>query len=96
MRKTKPTPFPSDPLVSDAAVLGAAVRAARTGAGLRLADAAALLGVAKQTLADLETGKGTIGLGLALKIAENLGATVFVVPSTEREKMRRLLMESSR
>jgi transcriptional regulator with XRE-family HTH domain len=83
-------------LVSDAAVLGAAVRAARTGAGLPLADAAALLGVAKQTLADLETGKGTIGLGLALKIAENLGATLFVVPSTEREKMRRLLMESSR
>jgi len=94
MKKTKPTAFPSDPLVASATVLGAAVRAARTGAGLRLVDAAALLGVAKQTLADLETGKGTIGLGLALKIAEGLGATLFVVPSTEREKTRRLLMES--
>ena len=93
MRKTKPTTFPPDPVVTNAAVLGAAVRAARTGAGLRLADAAALLGVAKQTLSDLETGKGTIGLGLALKIAEGLGATLFVVPSTEREKTRRLLME---
>lgn len=94
MRKTKPTAFPSDPVVTDAAVLGAAVRAARTSAGLRLADAAALLGVAKQTLSDLETGKGTIGLGLALKIAGGLGATLFVVRSTEREKTRRLLVES--
>lgn len=94
MRKTKPTAFPSDPIVSDAAVLGNAVRAARTGAGLRLADAAALLGVAKQTLSDLENGKGSIGLGLALKIAEGLGATLFVVPSTEREKTRRLLVGS--
>lgn len=94
MRKIKPTEFPKDPVVASPAVLGAAVRAVRTGAGLRLQDAADLLGVAKQTLQDLETGKPGISLGRAIEIAAGLGATLLVVPSGHAEQARRLISES--
>ena len=91
MRRTIPLPFPSDPALTDASVLGAAVRAVRTGAGMTLGDAAAFLNVAKQTLGDLERGKASVGLGLALKIADGLGVALFVAPSAQREQIRRRL-----
>ncbi len=94
MRRTVPIPFPSDPVLTDAGVLGTAVRAARTGAGMTLEDAAAFLGVAKQTLGDLERGKDTVGLGLTLKISDGLGVALFVVPAGQRERVRRYLTSS--
>lgn len=95
MRRILPVPFPSDPAVTDAGVLGAAVRAARTGARMTLQDAAAFLGVAKQTLGDLERGKASVGLGLALKIADGLGVAVFVAPAAQREQVRRRITQST-
>jgi transcriptional regulator with XRE-family HTH domain len=94
MRKVVPIPFPSEPLVADSAVFGRAVRAARTSAGMTLADAAVTLGVSKQTLADLETAKASVGLGTALRIAHELGVAVFVAPSGEREVVRRAIVTS--
>ena len=93
MKKILPTPFPPDPLLTDIAVLGAAIRAARTAAGLRLIDAASLIGVARQTLNDLENGKPTVSVGNALKIADGLGVALFCVPAAERERVRRKLTE---
>ena len=93
MKKVIPTPFPPDPLVRDIAVLGAAIRSARTAAGLRLIDAAALIGVARQTLNDLENGKPTVSIGNALKIADGLGVALFCAPAAERERVRRRLAE---
>jgi len=93
MRKITPTPFPVDPLVNDVAVLGAAVRAARTAANLRLVDAASLIGVARQTLNDLENGKPSVSFGNVLKIADGLGVALFCVPAAARERMRRRLTE---
>ena len=72
--------------------LGIAVRAARTQAGLTLADAALTLGVAKQTLSNLELGKPSVGLGLALEIATGLGVAIFMVPASAREQTRMRLM----
>lgn len=91
MPKIKPTPFPSEKQVTDAAVLGAAVRSMRTQSGLTIEEAALTIGVAKQTLSDLETGKPTVGLGLALKIAKELGVALFVVPSVDAAGVNRLL-----
>ena len=93
MKKIVPTPFPADPLVHDIAVLGAAIRSARTAAGLRLVDAASLIGVARQTLNDLENGKPTVSVGNVLKIADGLGVALFCAPATERERVRRKLTE---
>ena len=94
MRRIIPIPFPSDPALTDASVLGAAVRAARTGAGMTLENAAAFLNVAKQTLGDLERGKTSVGLGLALKIADGLGVALFVAPAAQREQIRRQIKNS--
>lgn len=92
MRRVVPTPFPSDPLLKDAAAFGAAIRAARTGAGMTLADAAMTLGIAKQTLADLEKASASVGLAMALKVARELGVAVFATPAADREPVRRLII----
>jgi len=92
MRRVVPTPFPSDPLLKDAATFGAAIRAARTGAGMTLADAAMTLGISKQTLSDLEKANASVGLTIALKVARELGVAVFAAPASDREPVRRIII----
>lgn len=97
MRRVVPTSFPH-PLLSNAtdfgvSSLGAAVRSARTHSGMTLADAAMAMGVAKQTLQDVETGVGTVGLALALKIAHDMGVSVFATPTSERAAALRALTQ---
>ena len=94
MRTVTPKPFPLDPELRSAKQLGVAIRAARTQAGLTLTDAALTLGVAKQTLSDLELGKPSVGLGLALEIATGLGVALFMAPSGAREQTRMKLTRS--
>lgn len=96
MKRVIATPLPSDACVSDARVLGAAVRAARTGAGLTVADAALTIGVAKQTLSDLEAGKETVSLGLVLRITRELGVALFVAPAGQRERFHRVFVSARR
>ena len=84
MRRVKKTVFPVDPQIYESAVLGAAVRASRTEAGISLEEAAMTLGIAKQTLADLERGKPTVSLGTSLKVAHEFGLTLFVVRSCDK------------
>lgn len=95
MRRVIPTAFPPDPLCSDAASLGAAIRAARTSSGLTLVEAAMVLGISKQTLSDLETGTGTVNLATALRAAHELGVSVFAVGSEHREPVRRLILQET-
>ncbi len=91
MRRVVPTPISADPAVPDARALGVMVRAARSGSGMTLADAALNLGIAKQTLANLETGKSSVGLDTALRVAREFGVSVFAVPSSQRERVRRAI-----
>lgn len=84
MKRVTPTAFPDAPLVTHPETLGAAARAARTQSGLTLADAALSLGVAKQTLQNLEQGKPSVSLGLALHILSGLGVSLLVVPAQRR------------
>ena len=92
MRTVTQKPFPTNLELRSSKQLGVAVRAARTQTGLTLADAAMTLGVAKQTLSDLELGKPSVGLGLALEIAAGLGVALFMVPASAREQTRMRLM----
>lgn len=94
MRTVTPKPFPLDPELRSPKQLGVAIRAARTQAGLTLVDAAMTLNVAKQTLSDLELGKPTVGIGLALEIAAGLGVALFMVPAGAREQTRMKLLRS--
>jgi transcriptional regulator with XRE-family HTH domain len=88
MRRIVEQPFPQDPLLREPSDLAAAIRAARTRAGLTLVDAAASLGIAKQTLNDLERGKPTVALGTALRVATELGVSLFMAPADLRERVR--------
>lgn len=94
MRRVVPTQFPTDPLVKDAASFGAAIRAARTAAGMTLADAATTLGISKQTLSDLEKATASVGLSIALKVARELGVAVFAAPAADREPVRRIIINA--
>jgi len=93
LKRIVPTPFPTDPEVRDAAILGAAVRSARTASGLSIQDAALAIGVAKQTLSNLEAGKPSVGLGLSLRIARELGVTLLAVPAATGEVARRRISD---
>lgn len=61
-------------------LLGQAIKARRTQSKLRLEDAAALCGVAKQTLMKIEHGKTTSQLGSILQICSALGIKLHIVP----------------
>ena len=91
MRRVRPIQFPHDPLVTDAVALGVAIRAARSHSGLTLSEAAVSLGISKQTLSNLETGKGSVGLDTVLRAARELGVSLFAVPAAEREPVRRAI-----
>lgn len=93
MKRVVPTPRPEDPLIADALAFGAAVRAARTGSGMSLADAALLVGIGKQTLSDLETARASVGLATALKVGRELGVAVFAVPARDRAWVSRLIID---
>jgi transcriptional regulator with XRE-family HTH domain len=95
MRTVRPLPFPAEPHLQSAGDLGAAIRSARTASGLSIPQAAAGLGISKQTLQDLEHGKGTVGLGVALRAATQLGVALFMAPAARKELVRRRIMSGS-
>jgi transcriptional regulator with XRE-family HTH domain len=53
------------------------------------------LGIAKQTLQDLERGTGTVGLAIALRVAAELGVTLFTAPPGLKDQVRHWLQERS-
>lgn len=94
MKRVIKSPFPSDPWIADADLLGKTIRAYRTEQGLTIMEAAKTIGVAKQTLSDIEAGKPTVGLGIILKVAGALGLSLFIAPTRDREQIRGLICEA--
>lgn len=80
-----PTPDLSQPLRPE--LLGQAIKARRTQSNLRLEDAAALCGVAKQTLLRIEHGQDTSQIGNVLRICDSLGITLYIKPWQEPEEV---------
>lgn len=76
MKKVVPV-APPEPEILSPAMIGQAVRAARTRDGLRQADVARMCGVSLQTLVDIEAGRPGVGIGLVLKVADRLGVRIF-------------------
>ncbi|OAI11347.1 hypothetical protein A1359_14460 [Methylomonas lenta] len=93
MKRVVPTPFPVDPYLENPVVLGAAIRSARTQAGIRLEDAAMTIGVCLQTLVDIEAGKPGVSIGKILQVSQGLGVSLFVIPQSQREIARRRLSD---
>lgn len=91
MKRVVKVPFPSDPLIADSKMLGTAIRAGRTEQGLTIEEAAMTIGIAKQTLSDIEAGKPSVSLGLVLKVAGELGISLFIAPARDRDRIQRLI-----
>lgn len=91
MKRVVKVPFPSDPLIAAPRTLGTAIRAMRTEQGLTIEEAAMTIGIAKQTLSDIEAGKPTVGLGIVLKVAGELGVSLFVAPTRDRDRIQNLI-----
>lgn len=80
MKQIKKLDTPDLTKVVTPALLGQAIKARRTQSKLRLEDAAALCGVAKQTLMKIEHGQQTTQLGSILQICSALGIKLFIAP----------------
>jgi len=72
--------------------LGLVIRAVRRSSKVRLDDLAAMAGVSKQFVSDVERGKSTVQLGLVLKLLAELGIPLTLdIPQaagTELENLR--------
>jgi len=95
MKRVVATAFPADPCIDSPAILGAAIRAARTQAGLRQEDAALSIGIALQTLVDIEAGKPGVSIGKILQVAQGVGVSLLVIPQAQRDVARRRLADLS-
>jgi transcriptional regulator with XRE-family HTH domain len=71
--------------IANAKELGALIRLARKQSGLTLLEAAASIGIAKQTLSDLERGRSSVGIQITLKVLRDLGLGILVAPKTAME-----------
>lgn len=77
--------------VNEVRDIGRALRAARKSSNIRLDDLAGFVRVSKQFVSDLEHGKETIRLGLALKVLDEIGVQVkVVIPDEARERWEAL------
>jgi transcriptional regulator with XRE-family HTH domain len=96
MKRVVKVPFPPDPLVADLGMLGTAIRAMRTEQGMTIQEAAMTIGIAKQTLSDIEAGKPTVGFCMVLKVAGELGVSLFIAPTRNRERIQSLIRVASK
>jgi transcriptional regulator with XRE-family HTH domain len=80
-----PTPNLKSPISPE--LIGYAIRAKRTQSQLRLEDAAALCGVAKQTLMNVEHGHANTQISTLLQICMSLGINITIMPWQENEDM---------
>lgn len=74
----------SDYVVSSSEEFGAHVRAARKAQGLTQIDLAEIAGVGPRFVSELERGKETVRLGLALRITRLLGLDLFAIPRSDQ------------
>lgn len=68
-------------------LIGQAIRAKRTQSQLRLEDAAALCGVAKQTLMNVEHGHSSTQISTVLQICKSLGVNITILPWKEVDEV---------
>ena len=84
MRRVVAQPFPEQMLLEIPQHLAAGIRAARTQTGLTLAEAAVANGISTQTMQRLEKDPAAVGFGVLLRVARNLGVSLFAVPSASQ------------
>ncbi|MDO9177649.1 MAG: helix-turn-helix transcriptional regulator [Agitococcus sp.] len=91
MKTIKKTVYPVDPFIDTMFVVAAAIKAARTQAGMRIADAALVAHVSLATMVAVEAGRPGVSFGKVLQIADALGVSLLVVPACQRNRVRQHL-----
>jgi HTH-type transcriptional regulator/antitoxin HipB len=66
--------------INDALQIGQLVRQRRKAAGMTLSEAAAMSGVGVRFLSELERGKPTLQIGLAIRVLQIFGLDLYVEP----------------
>ena len=94
MKNTSPTKILLEPVISEPGQLGAIIRSARKASGLTIVEAAASIGIAKQTLANIERGRNSVGIQTVLKVATDLGVSIIAIQKNESAFIRRTILES--
>lgn len=85
MNKNYPNDLDLKYCIDDLEQLGLLIRQARKASGLSIVEAAASIGIAKQTLSDLERGRGSVGIQIVLKVIHEFGLRVLVTSKKELE-----------
>ncbi|AUH72760.1 helix-turn-helix domain-containing protein [Legionella sainthelensi] len=67
-------------------LLGEVIKARRTQSDLRLEDAAALCGVAKETFMKIEHGQSNCQLASVLQICSGLGINLYIKPWADSDE----------
>lgn len=86
-KKVKILPTPNLKMPISPELVGKAVQAKRTQSQLRLEDAAALCGVAKQTLMKIEHGYPNTQLATVLQVCASLGLSITILPWQVEEEV---------
>lgn len=95
MKRVVKISFPKESCVDGPLSLGKAIRAARTGQGMSIEEAAMVMGMAKQTLCNIEAGKATVAFGIVMHVANELGVSLFMAPTMERDRIRHFIHNMS-
>jgi len=96
MRTVKPRPFPASPRIASAADLGQWIRAARTQMGIAVDETALNLGLAKQTMHNVEMAPERVAWETVLRVARELGVTLLAVPTETLPDVERALSQVPR
>ena len=95
MARTLPKPIDSQsPVATDLQALGLLIRNRRAHSGLRIDDAAALVGVSKETLSRLENGRA-VSTDKLMAVAQGLGLTFIVTNKSLASKAVRAMEEGA-
>lgn len=91
MARTLPSPIENmPPIAPDLATLGLLLRNRRLEQGMRIDDAAALLGISTSVLSRLENGK-PVGTNRLMSVIDGLGVNLFLVVKEDAFKALRAL-----
>src|SRR5260370_20297992 len=85
MKRVIAQSFPTNPSLRTPVDLGAALRSARTTAGLSLDEAALGLWISEKTLLNLEQRAPSVAIWCAPPAAAQLGVPPFLVPGTQQD-----------
>jgi len=71
--------------------IGGKIRQERKRAGLTLVETAQALGIAKQTLSDLETARKPVGLLITLMVCRQMGIVLLPIPMGQLQRVQKYL-----